>query len=344
MRFRRTVLPAIAMAGAAAFVLAGCASGGSEGTAGGGSTEGFPVSIETAFGTTEIDAKPENVAAVAWGNQDVALALGVVPVGMPFITYADDNGDGILPWAQDALDELGGETPVLYDEVDGINFEQVADTAPDVVLAANSGLSDEDYTTLSEIAPTIAYPSIPWFTTWREATTMNGAALGLADEADELVTETEQTIADAAAAHPELAGKTFAYLWVDPSDTSTNYVYLSGDARVSFLHELGLEDSEGVKQLATENDGAFFATVSAENFDILADADIIINYGGAGTLEAMQADPLLGALPAVQNGAVAIIDESQPMASAFSTPTVLSIAWGLDDYSALLAAAAAKVQ
>jgi iron complex transport system substrate-binding protein len=344
VRFRRSALPFIAAAGLSVLLLAGCASSGSDDSAGGGSTEGFPVSVDTAFGATEIDAKPERVATVAWGNQDVALALGVVPVGMPFITYGDDNGDGILPWVQDALDELGGDAPKLFDEVDGINFEQVADTSPDVVLAANSGLTEEDFGTLSEIAPTVAYPETPWFTTWREATTMNGAALGLEAEADDLVSTTEKTVADAAAAHPELAGKTFAYIWVDPSDPSTNYVYLSDDARVSFLHELGMEDSEGVKQLAEENKGAFFATLSTENFDLLADADVIVNYGSAGTLAAMQADPLLGALPAVQAGAVAIIEDSTPMASAFSTPTVLSIPWGIDDYTELLGAAAAKAK
>ena len=284
------------------------------------------------------------MAAVAWGNQDVALALGVVPVGMPFVTFADDNGDGILPWVQEAIDELGGDTPELFDEADGYNFEQVADAAPDVILGANSGMTEEDYSTLSEIAPTVAFPNDPWLVNWRESVTLNGQALGLADEAETLVAETEGVIADAAAAHPELEGKTFAYVWVDPSDESSVFVYLPEDARVSFLHDLGMEDSEGVKQLGEENAGQFFATVSAENIDLIADADIIVNYGDAGSLAALQANPLLGALPAVQNGAVAIIDQLNPLAAATTTPTVLSIPWGIEEYTQLLADAAAKVQ
>ena len=44
-------------------------------------------------------------------------------------TWGDDDGDGVLPWVEDQLDELGAETPVLFDETDGIDFEAVADTA-----------------------------------------------------------------------------------------------------------------------------------------------------------------------------------------------------------------------
>ncbi len=341
---RPAIEAALTLSGALLLTACSSATPTSEGGGASGGGEGFPVTIEHAYGTTEVPEQPERVATVAWGNQDVALALGVVPVGMPFVTYADDNGDGILPWVQDEIDELGGETPVLFDEVDGINFEQVADTAPNLILGANSGLTEEDYQTLTEIAPTVAFPDLPWLLDWRESTTLNGTALGMADEAGQLVADTEQIISDASGAHPELEGKTFAYLWVDPSDTSAVYVYLPEDARVSFLTDLGMEPSDGVKQLATENEGQFFATLTAENLDILADADIIVNYGDADTLAAMQAEPLLGSLPAVQAGAVAIVTESDALASAMTTPTVLSIPWGIDEYTQILADAAAKVQ
>ena len=96
----------------------------------------FPVTIEHAFGETTIEAKPERVATVAWANHEVPLALGVVPVGMGKANWGDDDGDGVLPWVEDKLDELGAETPVLFDETDGIDFEAVADTEPDVILAS----------------------------------------------------------------------------------------------------------------------------------------------------------------------------------------------------------------
>ena len=96
----------------------------------------YPIVIEHAFGTTVIPKKPVRVATVAWANHEVPLALGVVPVGFAAANFGDDDGDGLLPWVAEKLKELGGEKPVLFDEGDGIDFEAVAATKPDVILAA----------------------------------------------------------------------------------------------------------------------------------------------------------------------------------------------------------------
>lgn len=166
MRSKR-FLAVAAAAVAVALGMTACSSDSSEtadgGSAGSGSSS-FPVTIEHAFGTTTIDAKPERVATVAWANHEVPLALGVVPVGMAAATFGDDNGNGMLPWVEEKLDDLGAKPPVLFDETDGIDFEAVSDTNPDVILAAYSGLTQEDYDTLSEIAPVVAYPEGPWAT------------------------------------------------------------------------------------------------------------------------------------------------------------------------------------
>ena len=128
----------------------------------------FPVTIEHAFGTTTIESAPERVATVAWANHEVPIALGVVPVGMSKATWGDDDNDGVLPWVEDALTAMGASTPVLFDETDGINFEAVADTKPDVILASYSGLTQEDYDTLSKIAPVVAFPEVAWGTSWED--------------------------------------------------------------------------------------------------------------------------------------------------------------------------------
>ena len=96
MRSKR-FLAVAAAAVAVALGMTACSSDSSEtadgGNAGSGSSS-FPVTIEHAFGTTTIDAKPERVATVAWANHEVPLALGVVPVGMAAATFGDDNGNG----------------------------------------------------------------------------------------------------------------------------------------------------------------------------------------------------------------------------------------------------------
>ncbi len=60
--------------------------------------------------------------------------------------------------SRSALKELNGNPPRLFDEGDGIDFEAVAETQPDVILAAYSGLNRNDYATLSQIAPVVAIP------------------------------------------------------------------------------------------------------------------------------------------------------------------------------------------
>lgn len=158
-----------------------------------------PVTVEHAFGTTTVEEKPERVATVNWANHEVPLALGVVPVGFAGANFADPDGDGMLPWVSEKLNELGAEVPVLFDEGDSVDFEAVADTQPDVILAAYSGLDQEAYDTLSQIAPTVAFPENAWGTDWREMIEYNSLGLGMGDEGQELIADIEAGIDTAVA-------------------------------------------------------------------------------------------------------------------------------------------------
>ncbi|RWZ68731.1 iron-siderophore ABC transporter substrate-binding protein [Labedella populi] len=327
--------------------LGACSSGAdtassesSNGTAG----SGFPVTVEHVFGETEIDAAPERVATIQWANQDVALALGVVPVGMPAQTYGDDDGDGILPWTYEKLEELGGtdDLPVLFDEASALDFEAVADTAPDVILGGYGGFTEEDFETLSQIAPTVAYPDAPWGSTWREMAELDGAALGMADEADALIADVEQQIADAIAAEPALEGKTAMMGYFTPGDFSSIGYYSTDDARNKYLADFGFETPESLATLSEENE-EFFGTVSAENADTFDDVDIMVVYGDETTLPGLQADPLLSQIPAVANGSVVVLDNNSPLAASVS-PTVLSIPWALDEFVGKFADAAENAE
>ena len=339
MRLPRSAA-ATAMVALAALALAGCASASADDdtATGSASGDGFPVTIEHAFGETVIESKPERVATVSWSNQEVPLALGVVPVGMAEVTWGDDDGDGVLPWVEDQLEELGAETPVLFDEADGIDFEAVADTQPDVILAAYSGLTQEEYDTLSKIAPVVAYPEVAWGTSYEDMIRLNSTALGLAEEGDALIEELQGEVDDALAAHPELAESTVLFSYIDPSDFSQIGFYTSLDTRPGFLTDLGLPSPAVVTE---ESDGeAFYATVSSEQADRFADVDVFVTYGDAsGSIVAqLQADPLLSQIPAIAEGRIAILEESTPLAAS-ANPSPLSIGWGIEEYFALLAGA-----
>nr|WP_246195193.1 iron-siderophore ABC transporter substrate-binding protein [Paracoccus litorisediminis] len=301
----------------------------------------FPIKIEHAFGTTTIDKKPERVATVAWANHEVPLALGVVPVGFAAATFGDDDGDGLLPWVSEKLKELGAKTPALFDEGDGIDFEAVAASDPDVILAAYSGLSQSDYDTLSQIAPVVAYPESPWATDWREMICLNSAGLGMQAEGDALITRIEAQIADAAAKHPEIRDKKAMFIThLDPTDLSLVRFYTANDTRVKFFEDLGLKSPKSVME-ATKP-GQFSGEVSAEQIDQFNDVDIFVTYGTPELLAPLKTDPLASKMTAIANDAVVMLG-GNPVATA-ANPTPLSISWVLDDYVAMLAEAARKAQ
>ena len=84
-----------------------------------------------------------------------------------------------------------------------------------------SGLTQEDYDTLSEIAPVVAYPETAWGTPWREMIEINSKAIGLAEEGEELVKDLETEIDSAVADHPAIKDMSTMFLThVDPSDLS----------------------------------------------------------------------------------------------------------------------------
>ena len=192
----------LSMICAAALVLTATACSDTDDATGSGTGgEGFPITIEHALGTTVVESEPQRVATVGWANHEVALSLGVVPVGMAKATWGDDDDNGVLPWVEDKLTELGAATPALFDETDAVDFEAVADSDPDVILAAYSGLTQDQYDTLSKIAPVVAYPTVPWGTTWQQMIELDSTALGLAARGQELIADLEGQIAAAVDEH-----------------------------------------------------------------------------------------------------------------------------------------------
>lgn len=335
---------AAALTAGAALLLTGCASSSAPAATSTGSADdgAFPVTITHALGETTIETKPERVATVGWGNQDVALALGIVPVGSDtqVWNWTGDADPGLYEWSLDAIDALGGEEPVLFSTSDGTDFEAIADTDPDIILAAQSGLDEQSYATLSEIAPVVAYPDVAWFTAWRDTIALGAEGLGLKAEGEQLVSDLEGQIADATA-DADFAGKTAAFFSINGADLSTVYLYTQGDSRTAFLEDLGFDLPQVAADAAAG--GSFYEEFSAENADKLADIDVIVTYGEGDVLAALQADSLWSTLPAVKNGAVVEVGMGDAYSAAV-TPTALSIPWVLDQYVGDLKDAAAKVQ
>lgn len=301
----------------------------------------YPITIEHAFGQTVIESKPERIATVSWGNHDVALALNVAPVGVSKGNFGKLTAEGLAPWTKAAFEKLGVDQPIVFDDTDGLDFEAIASTQPDVILAAYSGLTKEDYQTLSKIAPVVAYPKAPWQTLWREQVLLNAKGMAMEKEGKELVKQTEALITKKLESYPEIAGKSAAFIWVNAADTSQFYVYLPTDPRAAYLTDLGLTFPNSLKKY-TKEANEFSITLSSEYVDLLNDVDILVTYGDDETLAALKKDNLFKKVPAVQRESVVVIDNNSELAGS-ATPTVLGIQATIDEYLKLLSQAAKRV-
>lgn len=330
---RPTRLSAIAALAAATLALTACAAS----PEGADAPSGQSITIEHAFGETVISGVPEDVVTLGWGSTDAAIALGVVPVAIPFQSYGGDES-GVLPWIREALEEQGAEIPtVLPDTADEPPYEDIAAADPDVILAPYSGITEEQYELLSAIAPTVAYPGEAWSTPWRDVVSIVGEALGKTDEAVDVLAGIDAQLAEQAAAHPEFVGKSIAAVW---DVAGTFYVYKDADPRVEFLFDLGFTNPASVDELAN-GDATFFYTLSYETLDQL-ESDVVLGYSDTQA----EADAFVTsshglAIPAVAAGNVATVVGTEFIA-AVSPPTALSLPWGLDELVASLADAVAK--
>ena len=311
-------------------------------------TSGKTISIKHVYGTTEVPADATKVATVAWANQDVLLALGIMPLGFSKQTWGVTDGSGMLPWTKEKVDELtanGAAQPKLFDDDGGvkINPHAVNATKPEVILAVYSGMSKEEYETLSKIAPTVAYPKVAWGTPWRETIAINATAVGKKAEGEKLVADLEKQVADAVAKHPQIKGKAAAFCYTAEGDATKFGYYTTADPRTAFLSDLGMKVPASVEKASKENASAFNVDVSTENADSLNDFDLIVMYGTESDLAAMQANSLLSQVRAIKNGAVAFVGNSDPMAAS-TNPGPLSIPWGIEKYVGLIATAAGKVK
>lgn len=296
--------------------------------------QAFPVIIPHAYGETTIPAKPERIVTWGWAAQDAVIALGEVPVGVPFFGYGGD-GNGALRWTKEAVAALGAEFPtILPDSGREPPVEAIAALKPDLIIAVYSGLTQDQYRMLSGIAPVIAFPETPWDTSWQDTITITGTAIGKAVEGEALVADLEQFIKDETGKYSELAGASFAAIaeWNGQIN-----VYGNLDSRVRFLVDAGLTSAPSVAELANGQDLYFM--LSFETLDQLT-ADVLVSYFETPETDAAFFDNSVIALaPQVASGAVARVVGAE-LINSVSPPSALSLKWGYPQYIKLIADAA----
>lgn len=283
---------------------------------------GAPIEVQHTFGTTEVPPDPQRIVALGYTELDFVLALGETPVAARYPQFGDTTS-AVRPWAEQAA---GGADPqVLNYEFGALNFEEIAALDPDLVLAVTSGITQQEYDTLSAIAPTVAQSEefVDFGMPWQDITELIGEALGEPERARDVVSDVEEQFAAAREANPEFDGLTVASVFYGGDEV---LFFAPDDLRGRFFTSLGMAIPAELAEIA---DDSFFGSISLEQLDLI-DRDVLVwsqlqfTDGGKAAIEA---DPAVRQLAATRQGRALYVggevDDALQVSSVLSLPTAL---------------------
>jgi iron complex transport system substrate-binding protein len=281
-------------------VLAGC-GGDKPGTV----AKDGSVTVTHAFGETRIPAPPTRVVSAGLTEHDDLLAVGVVPIAVT--DWFGGEPFGVWPWARS---QLGSAQPTVLSLGDGIQIEAIRALNPDLIVATNAGLDAGTYTTLSDIAPTVAQSgSAAFFEPWKDQATIIGQAVFKADEMAALIAGVDETFTNAASANPQFGGKK-ALLLRGPLYRDSVQAVRPG-WRTDFLTQMGFTVADPGDPLIPRDRMA----------SVLDAADVLIwTTESEQEQGALLADPTIAGLKAVAGGRTIFTDKELAGAIAFASP------------------------
>lgn len=286
-------------------------------------TPAFPTTVGHAYGSTTVKAEPKRIVVVGFTEQDALLALGIAPIATT--QWLGDAPYAVFPWA---ADKLGDAKPTVLESTEGLPFEEIKALEPDLILGTNAGLTEEDYSELSKLAPTIPNSGVygsDWYEPYITQTVLVGQAVGRLRQAEQLVDDLTRRFADTAAAHPQFDGVTAAFVQAPYTDGSV-IAWPSG-LGTDFLTDLGFRILESID--AFVGDEVAQAEIPAKDVDVLNDAGVLVwGTEAEGDAADIRADKVLGKLEAVKDGRSIYTGEELTAAIYFSS--ILSLPFVLD--------------
>jgi len=147
------------------------------------STKNSSREVSHSLGATTIEGTPTKIVTLYQGATDVAVALGIKPVGV-VESWADTP---IYEYLQKDLEGV----PLLGEETQP-NLEEIAKLKPDLIVASKNR-HEEIYEQLSQIAPTVVHQDVFDF---KGTVNLIGEATGNEDKAKELLGKWENRVTD----------------------------------------------------------------------------------------------------------------------------------------------------
>ncbi|WP_406099400.1 iron-siderophore ABC transporter substrate-binding protein [Streptomyces sp. NBC_01013] len=292
----------------------------------------FPVTVEHAFGSTEITKAPERVVSVGYTDDQTILAFGIKPVGMvdqypnPAGKTPDINTQ--WPWVKDKWGDARPEV-IMKNGDAGPNYEKIAALRPDLIVAVYSEVDQAAYGKLSKIAPTVGRTKAekePFSAPWQDNAVHIAKALGKEAEGAAMVKGIQAKLDAAAEAHPEFATQTgVALSWYEKSVAP----FTTTDVRGRLVTGIGYQGATEIDKIAG---GKFYTVLSPERMD-LVDVDRIFVINDKADQDALKKSELFNNLKAVKDGRVSYLLDSEGPAvgAAISQGTLLSLPYAIDE-------------
>ncbi|MFI2215017.1 ABC transporter substrate-binding protein [Streptomyces sp. NPDC020141] len=288
----------------AALVLTGCSDSGSAASRttadpGGLARQGaFPLTLTHGQGEVTIPRKPERVVVLGFADAQIAAALGAPVVGAARNSSSSDgNWLGVSPGYPPKVVTLDALNP---------NLEKILALRPDLILMTTAQPAfGEAYEKLSAVAPVISYKNKLLQDSGDDLTRLIGRALGEDAKAERLIAKSRARLAEFAAAHPGLKGKTYAF--GQEYAGSVHTVVATDGPTARFFAALGVRLPDELTGLRIEAAGT--AELPAERMDLLDSADMAF-FGVYG--EDAEADflkrPLVSGLGLTDRGDLHFLD------------------------------------
>lgn len=311
--------------GLGAAILTGCGADDRETAGTVPRTDVFPVTLAHKFGSTQISQAAKQIVSVGYNDQDFLLALGQTVVGT---VKTADYPYAERPWAGEAAADT---KPKEIGSLGDLNFEQIAALRPDLIIGLYAGTTEDEYSKLSQIAPTVAQPDTfpDYAIPWQQQTLLTGRALGREDRAQELVKQVENRFAQARREHPEFEGRSVVLASLNDGQ---GYAAFTGP-RGNFFTDLGLKIPAEIVERAGDE---YFAEYSSEQADVF-DLDVVIMFA---TREESEASELWRGLDAVREDRVVYLPiGNADLYGALNYNSPLSLPFQIDGFAPRLAAA-----
>ena len=322
----------------------------------------FPAYVKHTWGTAVIEEEPKRVVSLGLRDHEMLLALGVTPIAVrnPFGSTHPVAG---WPWMPDSVEEgsyqylkaglqdpkngkiaapvdgpidaggapMAATTPYLHQVFD---WELIKSLKPDLIVGSFSGLTQEDYLKLIEIAPTITDVSAEkkyYYASWQEQMLALGKATGRPAAAQKLIDDTESLFDTLRSEHPEFKDATVAV--VAPAGDGKVRVINPFAPMARFFTALRMRFPAVVDSLmnAPGSKATYGVEMDSGSLPLLSNIDALVWVVGADGSE--QYDKIRNSgyyqsMRVVQRGGAITLDQGLSEAVYSSSP--YSIPWALE--------------